>query len=62
MKLNCTYIFNSYCARNKILPDYKKQSALCKEATDVRSEIYTKHVNAVCAWNVEFLNVKLGGT
>jgi len=62
MKLNCTYIFSSYCARNKILLDYKKQSAICTEVTDVCFEIYTKHLNAVCGWNVGFLNVKLGGT
>jgi len=40
----------------------KKQSAHYKEAIDVCSEICTKHLNAVCGWNVEFLNVKLGGT
>jgi len=25
------------------------------------SEIHTKHINTLCAQNVDFLNVKLGG-
>jgi len=51
-----------YCARNKTLLGYKKQSAHCEEAIDVCSKIHTKHLNSVCGSNVEFFNVKLGGT
>jgi len=30
-----------------------------REIIAVRSEIHTKHINAVCGQNVELLNVKL---
>jgi len=32
------------------------------EIIAVCSEIHTKHINALCWQNVEFVNVKLGGT
>jgi len=28
----------------------------------VCSEIHTKHINTLCGWNVEFVNVKTDGT
>jgi hypothetical protein len=33
-----------------------------KEIIAVCSQIHTKHINTLCGQNVEFLNVKLGGT
>jgi hypothetical protein len=35
---------------------------LYKEIIAVCSEIQTRHINALCGKNAEFLNVKLGGT
>jgi len=35
---------------------------LYREIIAVFSEIHTKHTNTVCRQNVEFLNVKPGGT
>ena len=35
---------------------------LCRETITLCSEIHTKHINTVCAQNVEFVNVKAGGT
>jgi hypothetical protein len=35
---------------------------LYREIIAVCSEIHTKHINALCGQNVEFLNVKPGGT
>jgi hypothetical protein len=32
------------------------------EIIAVCSEIHTKHINTLCGQNVEFVNVKLGGT
>ena len=32
------------------------------EIIAVCSEIYTKHINALCGQNIELLNVKPGGT
>jgi hypothetical protein len=34
---------------------YREKIALC-------SEIHTKHINTLCGQNVEFVNVKPGGT
>jgi hypothetical protein len=33
-----------------------------REITAVCSEIHTKHINTLCGQNVEFVNVKPGGT
>jgi hypothetical protein len=33
-----------------------------REIMAVCSEIHTKHINTLCGQNVEFLNVKPGGT
>jgi hypothetical protein len=33
-----------------------------REIIAVCSEIHTKHINALCGQNVEFVNVKPGGT
>jgi hypothetical protein len=33
-----------------------------REIIAVRSEINTKHINTLCGQNVEFFNVKFGGT
>jgi hypothetical protein len=38
------------------------QLMLYSEIIAVCSEIHTKHINAVCGQNVEFVNVKHGGT
>jgi hypothetical protein len=35
---------------------------LYSETIAVCSEIHTKHINTLCGQNVEFLNVKRGGT
>ena len=35
---------------------------LYRETITVCSEIHTKHINTVCGLNVEFRNVKPGGT
>ena len=35
---------------------------LCRETNAVCSEIHTKHINALCGQNVEFVNVNLGAT
>jgi hypothetical protein len=35
---------------------------LYREIIAVCSEIHTKHTNTLCGQNVEFFNVKLGGT
>jgi hypothetical protein len=35
---------------------------LYKPKADVCSDIHTKHINTVCGQNVEFVNVKPGGT
>jgi hypothetical protein len=35
---------------------------LYREIIAVCSEIHTKHVNTLCGQNVEFVNVKPGGT
>jgi hypothetical protein len=35
---------------------------LYSEIIAVCSQIHTKHINTLCGQNVEFLNVKLGGT
>jgi hypothetical protein len=35
---------------------------LYREITAVCSEIHTKHINTLCGQNVEFVNVKPGGT
>jgi hypothetical protein len=34
---------------------------LYREIIAVCSEIHTKHINAVCGQNVEFLNIKAAG-
>jgi hypothetical protein len=34
---------------------------LYREIIAVWSEIHTKHINALCEQNIEFLNVKAGG-
>ena len=34
---------------------------LYREIIAVCSEIHTKHINALCGLNVEFMNVKPGG-
>ena len=38
------------------------QLILCKEIDAVCSEIHTKRINTLCGQNVEFFNVKRGGT
>jgi hypothetical protein len=35
---------------------------LYREIITVCSEIHTKHINTLCGQNVEFVNVKTGGT
>jgi hypothetical protein len=35
---------------------------LYREVMAVCSEIHTKHINTLCGQNVEFVNVKPGGT
>jgi len=35
---------------------------LHREKIAVCSQIHTKHINTLCGQNIEFLNVKLGGT
>jgi len=35
---------------------------LYREIMAVCSEIHTKHINTLCGQNVEFVNVKPGGT
>jgi hypothetical protein len=35
---------------------------LYREIIAVSSEIHTKHINTLCGQNVEFVNVKPGGT
>jgi hypothetical protein len=35
---------------------------LYREIIAVCSEIHTKHINTLCGQNVEFVNVKAGGT
>jgi hypothetical protein len=34
---------------------------LYREIVDVCSQIHTKHINALCGQNVEFLDIKVGG-
>jgi len=38
------------------------QLMLCREIIAVCPEIHTKHINTLCGQNVEFMNVKPGGT
>jgi hypothetical protein len=38
------------------------QLILYREIIAVCSEIHTKHINTLCGQNVEFVNVKVGGT
>jgi hypothetical protein len=38
------------------------QLMLYREISAVCSQIHTKHINTLCGQNVEFLNVKPGGT
>ena len=35
---------------------------LCREIIAVCSQIHTKHINTLCGQNVEFLNIRPGGT
>jgi hypothetical protein len=35
---------------------------LYREIIVVCSEIHTKHINTLCGWNAELLNVTPGGT
>jgi hypothetical protein len=35
---------------------------LFREAIDVHSEDREKHINTLCEWNADLLNVKAGGT
>ena len=35
---------------------------LHSEIVAVCSEIHTKHINSLCGQNIEFLNIKAGGT
>ena len=35
---------------------------LYREVIAVCSQIHTKHINTLCGYNVELLNVKRGGT
>jgi len=35
---------------------------LYTEIISLRSEIHTKHINTLCGQNIEFLDVKPGGT
>jgi len=48
---------------NTLRLGYKKtnQLILFRELIAVCSAIHTKHINALCGQNVEFVNVKLGG-
>jgi len=34
---------------------------LYREVIAIFSQIHTKHINTLCGWNVELLNVKHGG-
>jgi hypothetical protein len=54
---NYTYIFRPYRALNTLRLGYNNQSlnAVC-------SEMHKKHTKTVCGQNVEFLDVKPGGT
>jgi hypothetical protein len=43
--------------------DYKKNLLmLCGEIIADRSEIHAKYINSLCGQNVQFWNVKYGGT
>jgi hypothetical protein len=35
---------------------------LYREIIAACSQIHTKHINTLCGWNIELLNVKPGGT
>jgi hypothetical protein len=64
-KLNLNYIerFSSYLAVNTLRLGYKNhQLMLYREIIAVCFEIHTKHINTLCGQNVEFVNVKPGGT
>jgi hypothetical protein len=50
------------CFRNFANAPKSNQLMLYSEIVAVCSEIHTKHINTVCGQNVEFCNVKPGGT
>ena len=54
--------FSPYRAVNILRLSYKNQVILYREIIAVSSEIDTKHINALCGQNVEFVKVKPGGT
>jgi hypothetical protein len=65
IKKNLNYVkrFNSYRAVNTFRLGYKtSQLMLYREIIAVCSEIHTKHINTLSGQNVEFVNVKPGGT
>jgi hypothetical protein len=57
------YLNIQFVPHSKHSPVIKtNQLRLCKENRGLCSEIHTKHINTLCGQNVEFLNVKPGGT
>jgi hypothetical protein len=51
-----------YRAVNTVSVIKASQLMLYREIIAVCSEIHTKHINSLCGQNVEFVNVKPGGT
>jgi len=49
-------------SKHKVSVIKSSQLMLCREILAVCSEIHTKHINTVCGQDVEFVNVKPGGT
>ena len=60
---HCNQRFSPYCTVNMLHLGYTTiQLMLCREIIAVCSQIHTKHINTLCGQNVEFVNVKPGGT
>jgi hypothetical protein len=62
INLNYIYRFTPYRAVNTLRLGYKHQSVLYRDIIAVCSEIHTKHINTLSGQNVEFVNVRPGGT
>jgi hypothetical protein len=65
MKRKLSYLKTQSVPRSKHTPSQvikTSQLVLYREIIAVCSEIHTKHINTLCGQNVEFVNVKPGGT
>jgi len=60
--MTCVYRCSFYHTVNTPYPHYDNQYILYREIITVCSELCIKLGNALFGQNVEFLNVKIGGT